>query len=447
MPAITPEEARVLNTPMPAAPEVEKEVVGAIFANPALINQAIPVLKTEDFYTSPVADIYGVLVQLSQAGIELTPTFVVNELRKRGKSENVETLVKEIAASGIPTDEIRSHLKVLKEKSMARQLIFVANKAVMRAYKNENPLTIIDETESTLFSLTGSGNTNFVPVVDVADTVINIADKIQGSDKKLSGLETGLTELDLLTCGLQKADLIVVAARPSMGKSGLGMTIAQNAATLDKDAVIAFFSLEMSNEALVQRMLSSTARVDSQKLRNGDLSSEEWSRLIHALGELSKLKIFLDDTSAISPMQLRAKARRLLAEQKRLDLIVVDFIQLMSSSGRKENRQMEMTSIAQELKAIAKELNVPIIALSQLSRAPENRSDHKPQLSDLRESGAIEQAADIVAFIYREEYYNSTPDNKGIVELIVAKQRMGPIDTIRLGFLNQYVKFQNLILA
>jgi replicative DNA helicase len=260
----------------------------------------------------------------------------------------------------------------------------------------------------------------------------------------LTGLTTGFAELDKLTSGLQPSDLIIVAARPSMGKTSLCLTLAQNAA-IQANAVVGVFSLEMSKESLVMRMLCSEGHVDAHRFRSGFLSRDEWARLAGALGTLSETKIFIDDTPGISVLEMRAKARRLAAEQKQLDLIIVDYLQLMSgSSKRSESRQQEVSQISRELKGLAKELNVPLVALSQLSRAPEARTDHRPQLSDLRESGAIEQDADVVAFIYREEQYNRTEENAGIAEVIVAKQRNGPTDTVQLAFLKEFTRFENM---
>jgi replicative DNA helicase len=265
-----------------------------------------------------------------------------------------------------------------------------------------------------------------------------------GRSAMLTGLTTGFTELDAMTSGMQPSDLIIVAARPSMGKTSLCLTLAQNAA-IQAQAVVAVFSLEMSKEALVMRMLSSEARVDAHRFRSGFLSRDEWARLAQALGTLAETKIFIDDTPGISVLEMRAKARRLATEQKKLDLIIVDYLQLMSgSSKRSESRQQEVSQISRELKALAKEMKVPVIALSQLSRAPEARTDHRPQLADLRESGAIEQDADVVAFIYREEQYNRTEENEGTAEIILAKQRNGPTGSVNLAFLKEFTRFENM---
>jgi replicative DNA helicase len=275
---------------------------------------------------------------------------------------------------------------------------------------------------------------------------------MEGRASVLTGLTTGFADLDKLTSGFQRQDLIILAARPSMGKTSFALMLAENAAIHVPGAVVGVFSLEMSKEALVMRMLCSQGNIDAQRFRNGFLSRPEWAQIAKSLGTLADARIFLDDTAGISVLEMRAKARRLAAEQKRLDLIVVDYLQLMSGSAKRtESRQQEVSQISRELKGLAKELNVPLVALSQLSRAPEARSDHRPQLADLRESGALEQDADVVAFIYRPEVYktpeereNMPDDEKNVAELIVAKQRNGPTDTIRLRFTPSSMRFDNL---
>ncbi|MDQ3221416.1 MAG: replicative DNA helicase, partial [Acidobacteriota bacterium] len=283
----------------------------------------------------------------------------------------------------------------------------------------------------------------FLHIQPVAEKVL---EKVQEYAKReshaLTGLATGFRELDEMTSGLQPSDLIIIAARPSMGKTALCLTMAQNAAITEK-AVVGIFSLEMSKEQLVMRMMSSEAKVDASRFRKGILSREEWERLARAIGTLSDAKIFIDDTPGISVLEMRAKARRLAAEQKALDLIVVDYLQLMGGSRRNENRQQEVSQISRELKGLAKELNVPVVALSQLSRAPEARNPPRPLMSDLRESGSIEQDADVVTFIYREDYYKPTEENTGMAELIISKQRNGPTGTVKLAFLKEFTRFEN----
>jgi replicative DNA helicase len=283
----------------------------------------------------------------------------------------------------------------------------------------------------------------FSHIQPVAETVLaKVQEYAKRESHALTGLATGFRDLDEKTSGLQPTDLIIVAARPSMGKTALCLTLAQNAATLE-GACVAVFSLEMSKEQLVMRMLSSEARVDAHRFRTGYLTRDEWGRLAQAIGTLSEAKIFIDDTPGISVLEMRAKTRRLVAEQKKLDLIVVDYLQLMSGSKRSESRQQEVSQISRELKGLAKELGVPVVALSQLSRAPEARNPPRPMMSDLRESGSIEQDADVVCFIYREDYYKPTDENAGIAEILISKQRNGPTGTVKLAFLKEFTRFEN----
>ena len=334
----------------------------------------------------------------------------------------------------------------MRGKSLLRQLVKVANNITSEALAEEDePQNILDHAEHAIFALADERiRQGFEHIKHPAERVLEKAESVEHRDLVVTGVPTGFRGLDSLTSGLQKQDLIVIAARPAMGKTSLALTLAQQAA-IEHKAVVGVFSLEMSAEALAMRMLCSEANVDAQKFRSGFLSNEEWARLGKALGKLADARIFIDDSAAISVLEMRAKARRLATEQKQLDLIIVDYLQLMSGSNRRfESRQQEVSQISRELKALAKELNVALVALSQLSRAPENRTDHRPQLADLRGSGAIEQDADLVAFIYREEAYNRSEENKNIAELIVAKQRNGPTDTVYLAFLNQFAKFTDL---
>jgi replicative DNA helicase len=348
---------------------------------------------------------------------------------------------------GLPhVTTIAPYAKVVRGKSLLRKLIKTAEKITVEALAEEDEAqNILDHAEHAIFALADERiRQGFEHIKHPAERVLEKAEKVEHRDLVITGVPTGFQDLDSLTSGFQKQDLVVIAARPSMGKTSLALTLAQHAA-IRSQAVIGIFSLEMSAEALAIRMLCSEARVNSQKFRTGFLSNEEWSRLAKALNTLADTRIFIDDTAAISVLEMRAKARRLATEQKRLDMIMVDYLQLMSgSASRFESRQQEVSQISRELKALAKELDVPVIALSQLSRAPENRTDHKPQLSDLRESGAIEQDADVVAFIYREEQYKPTAANEKIAELIVAKQRNGPTDTVYLAFLNDLARFEDL---
>src|SRR5947207_3952744 len=348
---------------------------------------------------------------------------------------------------GLPHfSNLEEYVKVVKDKSVVRTLIRTCNQITSEALAEEDDAEIVlDRAEQMIFGLAEERTTRgFFHVEPVArDVLQKVTDLAHGESHALTGLATGFREFDALTSGLQRTDLIIVAARPSMGKTALCLTMAQNAAIQEK-AVVAIFSLEMSKEQLVMRMLASEGRIDAHRFRTGHLMREEWGRLAGGIESLSQAKIFIDDTPGISVLEMRAKARRLAAEQKKLDLIVVDYLQLMGGGTRRnENRQQEVSQISRELKSLAKELNVPVVALSQLSRAPEARNPPKPLMSDLRESGSIEQDADVVAFIYREDYYKETEENKGLAELIIAKQRNGPTGTIKLAFLKEFTRFEN----
>ncbi|HEX8707709.1 MAG TPA: replicative DNA helicase [Pyrinomonadaceae bacterium] len=439
---------QLLERPLPNSSEAERAILGAVVLDNALISQAIELLKPEDFYVPSHRRIFLSMIALFERGSEINPILISEELRREGEVEAVGglTFITNLTY-GLPHfANITHYAKIVRDKSLMRQLIKAANKITSEALEEEDEAEIIlDHAEQMIFALADERTRQgFAHVKPIADALLEHVQEMAGRSAMLTGLTTGFNELDTMTSGLQPSDLIVVAARPSMGKTSLCLTLAQNAA-IQAQAVVGVFSLEMSKESLVMRMLSSEGRVDAHRFRSGFLSREEWARLASALGTLAETKIFIDDTPGISVLEMRAKARRLAAEQKRLDLIIVDYLQLMSGSSRRtESRQQEVSQISRELKGLAKELNVPLIALSQLSRAPEARTDHRPQLADLRESGAIEQDADVVAFIYREEQYNRTEENAGIAELILAKQRNGPTGTVKLAFLKEFTRFENM---
>ena len=446
----TPEPIRdpILEKPLPSSPETEKAILGAVMLDNTLIAQAIEMLKPTDFYVPSHRRIFTAMIALFERGAEINPILIAEELRRDNSLDaSGGVLFLTNLTYGLPhVTSIAQYAKVVRGKSLLRQLVHVANKITAEALEEEDePQNILDHAEHAIFALADERiRQGFEHIKHPADRVLAKAEAVEHRDLVVTGVPTGFRQLDSLTSGLQKQDLVVIAARPSMGKTSLALALAQHAA-IDHSAVVGVFSLEMSAEALAMRMLCSEANVDAQKFRSGFLSNEEWARLGKALGKLADARIFIDDTPAITVLEMRAKARRLATEQKQLDLIMVDYLQLMSGSTRRfESRQQEVSQISRELKALAKELNVPLVALSQLSRAPENRTDHRPQLADLRESGAIEQDADVVAFIYREEAYNRTDENKNIAELIVAKQRNGPTDTLYLAFLSQFAKFTDL---
>lgn len=438
----------LLERPLPSSPDTERAILGSILLDNSLIAQAVELLKPENFYVPSHRRIFMAMIALFERGSEIDHVLIGEELRRDNSLESAGgMLYLSNLPFGLPrVTSLVQYAKVVRGKHLLRQLVKVANKISAEALEEEDePQNILDHAEHAIFALADERiRQGFEHIKHPAERVLEKAEAVEHRDLVVTGVPTGFRGLDALTSGFQKQDLVVIAARPSMGKTSLALTLAQYAA-IESKAVVGLFSLEMSAESLAMRMLCSEASVDAQKFRSGFLSNEEWSRLGKALAKLSEARIFIDDTPAISVLEMRAKARRLATEQKQLDMIVVDYLQLMSgSTHRFESRQQEVSQISRELKALAKELNVPMVALSQLSRAPENRTDHRPQLADLRESGAIEQDADVVAFIYREEQYHKSDENKNIAELIVAKQRNGPTDTVYLAFLNQFARFADL---
>jgi len=438
----------LLERPLPSSPDSERAILGSIILDNSLIAQAVELLKADDFYVPSNRRIFQSMIALFERGSEINPILIAEDLRRDSSLDSVGGVIFLTNLTyGLPhVTSVAPYAKVVRGKSLLRQLVKVANKITSEALEEEDePPIILDHAEHAIFALADERiRQGFQHIKEPAERVLEKAESVEHRDLVVTGVPTGFRGLDSLTSGFQKQDFVVIAARPSMGKTSLALTLAQHAAVQHK-AVVGIFSLEMSAESLATRMLCSEANVDASKFRSGYLSNEEWSRLGKALGNLADARIFIDDTPAISVLEMRAKARRLATEQKQLDMIVVDYLQLMSGSTKRfESRQQEVSQISRELKALAKELNVPLVALSQLSRAPENRTDHRPQLADLRESGAIEQDADLVAFIYREEQYKRTDENKNIAELIVAKQRNGPTDTVYLAFLNQFARFADL---
>ena len=439
---------QLLERPLPNSAEAERAILGSVILDNGLVSQAIELLKPDDFYVPSHRRIFLAMISLFERGSEINPILVGEELRREGELESVGgvTAITNLTY-GLPHfANIAHYAKIVRDKSMLRQLIKATNKITSEALEEEDEAEVIlDHAEQMIFALADERTRQgFMHVQPVAHKILDKVQEMAGRTAMLTGLTTGFNELDTMTSGLQPSDLIIVAARPSMGKTSFALTLAQNAA-IHAQAVVGVFSLEMSKESLVMRMLCSEGHVDAHRFRTGFLSRDEWGRLAGALGRLAETRIFIDDTPGISVLEMRAKARRLAAEQKKLDLIIVDYLQLMSGSSRRvESRQQEVSQISRELKALAKELNVPLIALSQLSRAPESRTDHRPQLADLRESGAIEQDADVVAFIYREEQYNRTEENAGIAEILVSKQRNGPTGSVKLAFLKEFTRFENM---
>ena len=436
-----------LERPLPSSPDSERVILGAILLDNELITQAIEKISADDFYSPNNRRIFRAMTALFERGDRIDPILIGEELKKDGSIDSIGGVATITNLTfGLPHfSDIFDYTRVVKSKAMSRNLIKVCNQITSEALAEEEDAEIIlDNAERMIFALADEKTRQgFSHIQPIAETVLaKVQEFAKRESHALTGLSTGFRDLDEKTSGLQPTDLIIVAARPSMGKTALCLTLAQNAAILEK-AVVAVFSLEMSKEQLVMRMLSSEARVDAHRFRTGYLTRDEWGRLAEAIGTLSNAKIFIDDTPGISVLEMRAKTRRLFTEQKKLDLIVVDYLQLMSGGKRSESRQQEVSLISRELKGLAKELNVPIVALSQLSRAPEARNPPRPMMSDLRESGSIEQDADVVAFIYREDYYKPSEENAGIAELLIAKQRNGPTGTVKLAFLREFTRFEN----
>jgi replicative DNA helicase len=444
-----------LERALPHSAEAERAILGAVLLDNSLISQAVELLRPEDFYVPSHRRIFTAMIALFERGAEINPILIGEELKKENALESAGgiSFITNLTY-GLPhSTNIAHYAKVVRGKSMLRQLIRAANKITQEALdQEEEPEIILDHAEQAIFQLADERiRQGFVHVKPVAEQLLEKIQEMEGRAALLTGLTTGFADLDKMTSGLQRSDLIILAARPSMGKTSFALMLAENAA-IQAGAVVGVFSLEMSKEALVMRMLCSQGNIDAQRFRNGFLSRPEWAQIAKSLGTLADARIFLDDTPAISVLEMRAKIRRLAAEQKKLDLIIVDYLQLMSGAAKRvESRQQEVSQISRELKSLAKEMNVPLVALSQLSRAPEARSDHRPQLADLRESGALEQDADVVAFIYRAEQYktpeerDSLPeDQKNVAELIIAKQRNGPTGSVDLRFTPSSMRFDNL---
>jgi len=430
---------------LPSNVEAERSILGAILLDNAVCNQAIELLKREDFFLDSHRRIFEKMVSLTERLMPIDLITLSDELRRAGEFEQIggATYIASLI-DGVPrTDTIEPYAKLVKQKSMLRKLISASQQIVALAFEEEDDAdVIIDKAEHMIFQIAEDRvRQGFQYIGDVAHRRLEQIEQMAGRPEMITGVPTGFTDFDRMTSGLQRQELVVIAARPSMGKTALALNMAQYAS---KNAnIVGIFSLEMSAEQLVSRLLCSEARVDAHRLRTGYLNREEWARLADALRRLCETKVFIDDSAAVSVMEMRAKCRRLKAEHG-LDLLIVDYLQLMAGRGRIESRQQEVSQISRDLKGLAKELDVPVIALSQLSRAPEQRSEHKPQLSDLRESGAIEQDSDVVCFIYREELYNPTDENQGTAELIIGKQRNGPTGSVQLAFLKEFTRFENM---
>ncbi|MCL0063439.1 replicative DNA helicase [Peptococcaceae bacterium] len=430
---------------LPQSIDAEQAVLGSILLDKESIYKVMEIINPDDFYSESHRRIYKAMLNLADRDQPIDMITVSEELKKNGSLEKAGgASYIALLAGVVPTARnVEHYAHIVEEKSLKRMLIQLSIKVSAMSYEERDVHKLIDQAEEALIELRNRYQSkNLTAVNDILVQLFEQIEKMQQNRGKLTGISTGFIDLDNITCGLQNGDLIVLAARPSMGKTTLGLMIALNAA-VRLNVPTAIFSLEMSKTQLVQRMLCAEAMVDQQKLRAGFLKDEDWLRLTQAGENLSHAPLYIDDTAILSPREILAKARN-LKKDKNLGLIVIDYMQLMQGNRRAENRQQEISDISRSLKGIAKELNVPVLALSQLSRAVEQRQNKRPIMPDLRESGSIEQDADVVMFIYRDEYYNPESEKAGIAEIIIAKQRNGPVGKVELGFIKECTKFVNL---
>jgi len=426
--------------------EAEKSVLGAMLIDEDAIGLATEILDDAWFYDEPHSRIYKAIVELYNARKQVDLITLSDKLKADGSLDQIggvsylSSIIDFVPSSA----NVEHYAHIVKDRGILRKLIKNATHIITNSYQTTNSIEdVVDSAEQLIFEIADlKHRQQSVHIKDLVKDSIETLDRLYQRKEHITGIPTGFSKFDYMTSGLQKSDLIIIAGRPSMGKSALAVSIAEYVG-IEKNTAVAFFSLEMSKEQLVQRMLCSQARVDAHKVRSGFLAPSDWPKLTAAAGKLSESKIYIDDTPAISVMELRAKARRLKSNNN-IDLIILDYLQLMRSVSKSDNRQQEISEISRSIKALARELCVPIIALSQLSRAVESRQDHRPQLSDLRESGAIEQDADVVVLLMREEYYNPTEENRGVADVIIAKQRNGPVGTVQLSFIKEYMRFENL---
>lgn len=426
--------------------EAEQAVLGCMLLDADIIPTVTELIRSEDFYREDHREICEAILDITEKAGPIDIITVSEQLQLRGTLDQAGGLdyLASIAGAVPTTANAKHYAKIVEEKSLLRKLIKASSEiAAMSFDASDEAVYVLDKAEKSIFDILQKRSTQgFTHIKDVLLDTFNRLEELYNSKSYITGIPTGFTDLDLKTAGLQNSDLILIAARPGMGKTAMALNIAQYAA-VQKHVPVAIFNLEMSKDQLVNRMLSSEVMVDSQKMRTGKLEDDDWNKIAQALAPLSEAPIYIDDTPGISVMDIRAKCRRLKLE-KNLGLVVIDYLQLMQGRGRSENRQQEVSEISRSLKILAKELNVPVVTMSQLSRGPESRNDHRPMLSDLRESGAIEQDADIVMFLYRDDYYNAETEKKNIAEVIIAKHRNGSTGTIELRWFGEYTKFANL---
>jgi replicative DNA helicase len=441
-----------LDQPLPQNPEAERSVLGSILLDPTSLDRVAEKLRVEDFYRDAHRQIFSAMMDLSERSRAIDLLTIKEELARKARLDEVggAAYISSLV-DGIPDiANVDRYAEIVREKSTLRKLILMGNRVIQSALdRPEGPSEVLGEAERQIYQIAEQGiSTGFTPIDRITRTNMTAIEQTQHAGKMVTGIPTHYTQFDNMTSGFQRQDLLILAARPSMGKTSLMLNLAEAMAVPDESGdkelhAVGIFSLEMSKEQLGLRLLSSQANVSSHLIRSGYLSEKNWQDLISASSRLARSKIFVDDTATIDLIEMRAKSRRLKREHA-VDMLMVDYLQLINSHGRAESRNQEISQISRGLKALAKELDVPLLSLSQLSRRPEQRAgDHRPQLADLRESGSIEQDADVVFFIYRDEVYNKETEDKGIAEIIISKQRNGPIGDFKLVFRNDITKFFN----
>ena len=439
-------EESVIKRILPHNLEAEQSVIGSMLMDREAITIASEQIMGDDFYSKQYGILFDTMVELNDSGKPVDLVTLQNRLKEKGVPPEISSLeyIKDIMSAPITSANIKHYAKIVADKSMLRKVIRVVEEIANDCYaQNDSVDVLMDQTEKKVFDIIQKRNSgDFVPIRQVVMNAMNMIEEASKNKGAVTGIATGFLDLDYKTAGMQPSDLILVAARPSMGKTAFVLNIAQHVAFKDNKAV-AIFSLEMSKEQLVNRLMSLESKVNSQAIRTGNMKEDEWERLIESADVIGRSKLLIDDTPGISIGELRSKCRKFKLEYD-LQMIIIDYLQLMTGTGKNESRQQEISDISRSLKALARELKVPVIALSQLSRAVEQRPDHRPMLSNLRESGAIEQDADVVMFIYRDDYYNKDTEMKNVAEIIIAKQRNGAIGTINLAWLPDYTQFANL---
>lgn len=434
---------------LPQSLEAEQSVIGAMIIDKSAIAKALEKLNEEDFYRDGHKVIFKAIREMFSKDMAVDLVTLLEYLKSTDMLEKAGgvTYISEVSSSVITTANLEAYIKIVEEKSTLRKLIKSATSIIEESYNKQDKVEeVLDLAQKKIFDLAEKqGSNDYESLANVLERGFLEIERLFNNKGSITGVGSGIRDLDAKTSGFQKGDMVLIAARPSMGKTTFSLNIAEHAALREGKSVV-IFSLEMSKEQLAYKLLCSEANVDMLKLRTGNLDDDDWERIARATGPLSKAKIYIDDTAGLSVMEMRSKCRKIKMEHG-IDMILIDYLQLMSGSSGSESRQQEVSEISRSIKALAKEMECPVIALSQLSRAPEQRADHRPMLSDLRESGSIEQDADVVMFLYRDEYYNKETEDKNIGECIIAKQRNGPVGTVKMAWIGAHSKFANLELV